>query len=79
MDYSLFLVTENLPGDNGKDERSLDSRNVLIAPDEKEIYHIGIIDYLQEWNLAKKGEVIAKKIFRGVDTKQLSAIQPINY
>ena len=35
-------------------------RNVLYSKDGSEIYHIGLIDYLQTWNWSKKGEAFLK-------------------
>ena len=69
MDYSLLLVIET--GDNFnssvQDEMSFSklimeksfsqptmSRNQIKHEDK--VYHIGIIDYLQAWNLLKKIE-----------------------
>ena len=44
-----------------------------------EVYHIGIIDYLQEWNLQKKGENFAKTFFKPDRKPKLSAIPPQKY
>ena len=43
------------------------------------VYHIAIIDYLQEWNFDKKFERFAKTILLGKDKKTLSAIEPEAY
>ena len=43
------------------------------------IYHIAIIDYLQEWNLDKKLERLMKTVLLGKDKKSLSAIEPEAY
>jgi hypothetical protein len=40
------------------------------------IYHIAIIDYLQDWNLNKKTERFLKRTFLLKDGKTLSAIEP---
>lgn len=42
------------------------------------IYHLAIIDYLQEYNLDKKGEHFAKTIFRGRGA-EISAVPPDRY
>jgi len=42
-------------------------------------YHISIIDYLQEWDYIKKGEIQLKKTFRREDPKKLSAAHPQFY
>jgi hypothetical protein len=40
------------------------------------IYHIAIIDYLQDWNLNKRTERFLKRTFLLKDGKTLSAIEP---
>lgn len=40
-------------------------------------YHLGIIDYLQEWNTLKRMEEVGKKaVYGNVDT---SATHPVQY
>ena len=46
---------------------------------EKRIYHIAIIDYLQEWNHEKKLERFTKTFLLGKDGPTLSAIEPTAY
>ena len=43
------------------------------------VYHIAIIDYLQEWNLNKKLERFTKTVLLGKDKQNLSAIEPEQY
>jgi len=45
----------------------------------KRVYHIAIIDYLQEWNFAKKLERFTKTVLLGKDGPTLSAIEPRAY
>ena len=45
----------------------------------KRVYHFAIIDYLQEWNIAKKVERLTKTVLLGKDGPTLSAIEPIAY
>jgi len=45
----------------------------------EEIYHFGIIDYLQEWDFNKKSEQKLKKIFMRKNSNQLSAVEPVFY
>ena len=42
----------------------------------KRVYHFAIIDYLQEWNFAKKVERLTKTVLLGKDGATLSAIEP---
>ena len=42
----------------------------------KRVYHFAIIDYLQEWNFAKKVERVTKTVLLGKDGSTLSAIEP---
>ena len=48
-------------------------------PHGNRIYHIAIIDYLQEWNLKKKTERFLKTTILVKDGKKLSAIEPQEY
>ena len=43
---------------------------------ERRVYHISIIDYLQQWNFQKKMERFTKTILLGKDGPTLSAIEP---
>ena len=43
------------------------------------VYHIAIIDYLQEWNLNKKLERFTKTVLLGKNKENLSAIEPETY
>ena len=43
------------------------------------VYHVSIIDYLQEWNFNKKLERFTKTILLGKDKQTLSAIEPEAY
>ena len=43
------------------------------------VFHLSIIDYLQEWNLNKKLERYAKIYFKNADPSGLSAIAPAEY
>ena len=54
-------------------------RNVFVSEDRTMIYHIGLIDYLQEWNNTKKIEQFLKTKFRGANKEKLSAVEPVFY
>ena len=45
----------------------------------RQIYHLGIIDYLQEWTLSKKIEACWKSLFFKDAKENLSAIPSIPY
>lgn len=46
---------------------------------ENKIYHIAVIDYLQEWNTSKKSERCIKTNLLGKNGDDLSAIEPNQY
>ena len=51
-------------------------RHRIESADEQEVFHIAVIDYLQEWNLSKKLERFAKCTLKGKDREQVSAVPP---
>ena len=73
MDYSLFITVESAIGFS----RSVTNRNRMYSSNFAEIYHIGIIDYLQEWTGSKKME----RCWKGLrtDPKTISAVPPVDY
>jgi len=54
-------------------------RNILESKDGTELYHIGIIDYLQKWDMVKKGEAILKSKFMRKNKDEISAVEPVLY
>ena len=56
MDYSLLIVGETLSKEDKAAELPGLSRNQMQSTDNSELYHIGIIDALQDWNFDKKKE-----------------------
>lgn len=84
MDYSLLLCIEKCDSVSNKklslvsaNSKSLAKKHRFIT--DKFIYHVAIIDYLQEWNLSKKGERFIKTTFLMKDKVGLSAIEPNQY
>jgi len=77
MDYSLFLVIENLEKPL-KDNKNL-KRNMILSKDKLTVYHLGIIDYLQEWDSSKKFEKFLKVVILGRDGDKISAVEPERY
>ena len=57
---------------------NLGTRHRFISKDGRYIYHIGIIDYLQLFDLTKMGET-AIKVVRGKDWKKISSAEPKFY
>lgn len=54
------------------------TRHRFMSYSGEYIYHIAIIDYLQEFNWDKKSEHFAKSIFRGRGA-EISAVPPVRY
>ena len=57
MDYSLLLVIESL-----QSNKMSSRRNTICSETHPEAYHLGIIDFLQEWNFDKKLERAYKAV-----------------
>ena len=55
MDYSLLIKIEKAKK-NWDYSDQMDKRNIFISEDGKELYHLGTIDYLQQYDLFKKFE-----------------------
>ena len=73
MDYSLYLVIERRNGDFDQL-----TRNEFISSDGTELYHVSVIDYLQEWNAHKRTEHWLKS-FKVKDILGISAVEPVFY
>ena len=56
-----------------------DFRNIIQSKDGTELYHIGIIDYLQTWDKVKKAEKCWKVKVRRKDKELISAAEPNLY
>ena len=54
-------------------------RHRFSSWDNKYTYHISVIDYLQLWNLNKKGEQFLKTKFLAAQVDLLSAVEPLFY
>jgi hypothetical protein len=87
MDYSLLLIIINFPKQNHPDyEKILNlfgnvqyCRRLFKSKNTKYLYLIGIIDYLQKFNVAKFFENKYKSILYGEEIKYVSAVDPILY
>lgn len=60
MDYSLLVCIEKIGKGGFSINYEKKPNEKHIFSNEKTLYHIAIIDYLQEWNLNKKGERLLK-------------------
>lgn len=74
MDYSLYLTVEKVLSAN----KLSPNRNRIYSYDGTELYHIGIIDYLQEWNLFKKVESKWKTLWT-LNGIEISCVEPNSY
>ena len=61
IDYSMLIKVEMLPKNLISTSNS--SRNIFISDDHTEAYHLGIIDYLQEYTSKKHFEHLVKTRF----------------
>lgn len=74
MDYSLYIAVESYQNND-----DVNNRNKYVSKDGQELYHIGIIDYLQTWNAAKRVERASKQLFKNQKGSLISAIEPSVY
>ena len=72
MDYSLLLIIESLTACENSSRR-----NVICSETHPEAYHLGLIDFLQEWNTDKKMERALKRCKKGAN--DISAVEPTAY
>ena len=54
-------------------------RNVFFSIDGTEAYHLGVIDYLQNWDITKRTENCFKTKFLRRDKNAVSAVHPKLY
>ena len=89
MDYSLLLIILNNPlCDEKKNSNPLIQsiftecnfkRVIFTSKDEKNIFILGIIDYLQNFNLQKFLENKYKGLLHFKDKNKISAVDPVYY
>ena len=89
MDYSLLLIIEETKKASGakmainNSEIKVSMRNVIESNSEStginKCYHIGIIDYLQNWNSGKRRENRFKKWTLSSDPNGISCVEPNLY
>jgi hypothetical protein len=71
MDYSLLLVIEQACAPL--------TRNQFLSNDGAEVYHVGIIDFLQVWDWSKRREAFYKTTFMRRNGRLISAVPPGEY
>ena len=85
MDYSLLLVIEWAQVRGSLTENRNLISNTTTYPDGRVFrlnLHVGVIDYLQEWNFDKKVERLLKQALGNIQGKKandISAIPPKAY
>lgn len=87
MDYSLLLIITHFPKPEDPDYVNIinlmgDKRyfgRIYKSKNMKYIYILGIIDYLQKFNVAKFFENKYKSILYGNQVKYVSAVDPMIY
>lgn len=77
LDYSVYLAVERAP--KKFDRSQYYGRNVFISSDGREIYHIGLIDYLQLWDSRKFIENCVKSKILARKNETISAVHPDLY
>lgn len=92
MDYSMLLAIEenvlyrppgidstNVSAEKMKEEDEFfKNRHRFISSNRQYIYHISVIDYLQDYNIDKRFENLAKTILKG-NKAEISAVPPKRY
>ena len=80
MDYSLLLIVEQITSKLQTAHRFENlSRNEYKSYDNSMIYHLGIIDFLQQWTVQKKLEAFARSRILMRDPWLSSCIRPSLY
>lgn len=87
MDYSLLVIIVNFPKEHEEEYQTIIdiladpnySKRIFISNNKKYIYCMGIIDYLQKFNLSKFFENKYKSIVYGNEIKYVSAVDPTIY
>jgi hypothetical protein len=87
MDYSLLFIIIDFPNSIDPDYNQIigfldDPKyrgHVYKSNDNRFLYIIGIIDYLQEYNFKKKMENCFKGLYYGKEKNMISAVEPNYY
>ena len=76
MDYSLLLTIESFKQKSQHFTDRKRHRNTIVSDNLRYRYHIGIIDYLQEYNSVKKVERFFKQMTAEDKVKSVAAAPP---
>ena len=87
MDYSLLLIIVHFPTPDDPNYENIINlfgdrrchRRIFKSENKKYLYIMGIIDYLQKFNLAKFLENKYKSILYGDEIRYVSAVDPTIY
>ena len=87
MDYSLLFIIIDFPNNIDPDYNQITGLlkdpkyrgHVYKSNDDKFLYIIGIIDYLQKYNFKKKMEHFFKGLYYGKEKNMVSAVEPNYY
>lgn len=87
MDYSLLLIIVHFPNVEAPNYEDIINlfgdrrccRRIFKSDNKKYIYIMGIIDYLQKFNVAKFLENKYKTILYGDEIRYVSAVDPTIY
>ena len=79
MDYSLLMVIERLPRNVKATELIINNTNRYFVPSNRSVIHLGIIDYLQDFNINKKLEMKYKKMQVKDYKQEVAAVPAIIY
>ena len=83
IDYSLLLAVEADPGSAPRSEALSEAQitanlaSIHWIPDEGRLYHVSVIDYLQEYTVLKWAETKVKTLL--LRQKNISCIHPLQY
>ena len=87
MDYSLLLIIVHFPNTEDPNYEKIIHlfgdrrccRRIFKSENKKYLYIMGIIDYLQKFNLAKFLENKYKSVLYGDEIRYVSAVDPTIY
>lgn len=79
MDYSVLLDIEQVTAKTDMSRLHSLNRNEFVSYDSKNIYHIGLIDFLEPYSIFKKAETAFKTRVMMGKMAQISCVPPDYY